>query len=245
MRKITLICEKERNRNTNKLAVYIHGWLMENLEEEFVSALHNQELNHYTLHVERKNDYIYIVVTLLDEDKTYLIEEFLLSSTLNEIIIKSTNEKYKIVGRNIEDKSLSELTERFYQEDSKNTFQITFLSPTSFKSNGEYIMFPDLRFIFQSLMNRYSFVFEGNKKVDKDLLDELCDKTKIVSYRLNSSYYPVHQSYIPGYFGEIKIRCKGNKTLVNYLNMILEFGEFSGVGVKTAMGMGAILVKQV
>ena len=32
----------------------------------------------------------------------------------------------------------------------------------------------------------------------------------------------------------------GTKTMTNFANMLFEFGEYSGVGIKTALGMGCI-----
>lgn len=34
--------------------------------------------------------------------------------------------------------------------------------------------------------------------------------------------------------------CHGSQTLTNYVAVLLKFAEYSGVGVKTSMGMGAI-----
>ena len=36
------------------------------------------------------------------------------------------------------------------------------------------------------------------------------------------------------------IRVSGTKTMANYAHLLLRFGEYSGVGIKTGMGMGAV-----
>ena len=33
---------------------------------------------------------------------------------------------------------------------------------------------------------------------------------------------------------------KGSETIARYIRLLFHFGEFSGVGIKTGMGMGAI-----
>ena len=40
--------------------------------------------------------------------------------------------------------------------------------------------------------------------------------------------------------GKIGIKVKGSETIARYIRLLFHFGEFSGVGIKTGMGMGAI-----
>ena len=116
------------------------------------------------------------------------------------------------------------------------------MSPMSFKVQGDYYFFPDLELMFRNLMQKYNATFENTNIVDNDLLQEILENSKIVSYKIQSSYYPIHKAFIPGTIGRIKIRFKGNQTLTNYTQMLLNFGVFSGIGVKTGMGMGHISI---
>lgn len=49
---------------------------------------------------------------------------------------------------------------------------------------------------------------------------------------------------IPSFIGEIGIRINGTDTMARYVKLLARFGEYSGVGIKTAMGMGAFRIKQ-
>lgn len=128
----------------------------------------------------------------------------------------------------------------FYEFEANHYITVNFATPTAFKTNGIYLFYPDLRLLFHSLLMKYNFIFEGNQHVDNDLLEQFCNKTDIVNYNLRSYHYPIHNIYIPAFIGRITLHCYGNQTLTNYVNMLLHFGEYSGVGVKTAMGMGHI-----
>lgn len=75
---------------------------------------------------------------------------------------------------------------------------------------------------------------------DEDTLEELINSSEIVRYRLNSTSFPLERVTIPSYKGSITIRVRGNDTISRYIRLLLTFGEYSGVGVKASIGMGAI-----
>ena len=49
---------------------------------------------------------------------------------------------------------------------------------------------------------------------------------------------------IGGFIGEITIHILGGETLARYVRMLCRFGEISGIGIKTGMGMGAMEFNQ-
>lgn len=57
-------------------------------------------------------------------------------------------------------------------------------------------------------------------------------------------YFIEHQVYdlmaLNFTLGNICIHIKGPETMARYVRMLAKFGEFSGVGIKTGMGMGAM-----
>lgn len=245
MKKITLVCMKKNNSPIDKLAVFFQGWLMEHVNETYAEQLHLPGPKPYTVQVKKEGKHVCFIVNLLTDHANTIIGELLLQPGLKEICLASSQQKtFNIVEKKMSEQTQADLTALFYQEEVANTFTLHFDTPTSFKSHGEYVFFPDLSLILQSLIKKYNFVFEGNEKVEIDLLEQLCKTTKIVSYRISSSYYPIHHTFIPGFRGEIRIRSKGNQTLKNYLHMLLVFSAYSGVGIKTSMGMGAMSVRQ-
>lgn len=44
--------------------------------------------------------------------------------------------------------------------------------------------------------------------------------------------------------GKITIKIRGTQTMTNFANMLFKFGNYSGVGIKTSIGMGAIYANQ-
>ena len=45
-----------------------------------------------------------------------------------------------------------------------------------------------------------------------------------------------------GFVGEICLKIKGPSLMVNLVNVLLQFGEYAGTGIKTAIGMGAFRI---
>ena len=47
---------------------------------------------------------------------------------------------------------------------------------------------------------------------------------------------------IPGFQGEVTIKINGPQQMVNMAWMLAEFGTYSGVGIKTSLGMGGMMI---
>ena len=132
----------------------------------------------------------------------------------------------------------------FYKQDADSLQELQVVTPLAFKSQEEYYNLSDVSFFFQSIMQKYNSIFEQTQYIDIDMLDEICSKVRLVNYSVNSRRYYIHKAYINGFCGRLVFYCKGTQTLANYVAMLLRFAEYSGVGVKTSLGMGAIKLKE-
>lgn len=91
-----------------------------------------------------------------------------------------------------------------------------------------------------ALMRKFSAASEEFNMYDEDTLEELVTQSEIVRYRLQTIPFPLEKTNITGFIGNICIHIKGPETMARYVRMLAKFGEFSGVGIKTGMGMGAM-----
>ena len=91
-------------------------------------------------------------------------------------------------------------------------------------------------------MNKYSSSSDSIEMFDQETLDQITEQSEIVNYNLKSVYFPMEGIKIPGFKGKITIKFSGSETMSKYIKMLVRFGEYSGVGIKTAMGMGAIRI---
>ena len=89
-------------------------------------------------------------------------------------------------------------------------------------------------------MRKLSAASEEFNMYDEDTLEELVTQSEIVRYRLQTIPFPLEKTNITGFIGNICIHIKGPETIARYVSMLAKFGEFSGAGIKTGMGMGAM-----
>lgn len=227
---------------SSKMVSVFHGAVMELLPSDYAQILHLPELKPYTLHMERRGDDYYLICTTMNRDAYILMIENVLLK-LDVFHIRHHDQDVHIVDKKLFTQDKKEISHAFYNQDCGNMVQIQFVSPTAFKKNGTFIFFPDIRLIYQSLMNKYDAVSDTESFLDIDVLEKLTQATKIVSYNIRSEYFHVEGVRIPAFVGNIKLRISANQTMVNFANMLFEYGKYSGVGVKCSLGMGAIRLK--
>ena len=221
------------------MASLFHGALMEMLPEAYVAELHESMLHPYTQHLEmRDHQWHWVVTTLNDQAKDLIIDQTLAQK--NQVDIK----KHELVV-GIAEKKMSELTDKelssqFYQEDAPRTISLQFLTPTAFKIDGRYVFYPDIRSIYLSLMNKYDAASKAGSMKDEDALELLCRNTSLFRYDLRSTLFSMEGVKIPSFVGKITFRMHGAQTMTNLAQMLFRFGEYSGIGIKTALGMGAV-----
>jgi CRISPR-associated endoribonuclease Cas6 len=222
-----------------QMASLFHGALMEMLPEAYVAELHESMLHPYTQHLEmRDHQWHWVVTTLNDQAKDLIIDQTLAQK--NQVDIK----KHELVV-GIAEKKMSELTDKelssqFYQEDAPRTISLQFLTPTAFKIDGRYVFYPDIRSIYLSLMNKYDAASKAGSMKDEDALELLCRNTSLFRYDLRSTLFSMEGVKIPSFVGKITFRMHGAQTMTNLAQMLFRFGEYSGIGIKTALGMGAV-----
>lgn len=244
MQRIQLILslnKEDISINSSKLLTYLHGVLMENINTEYAEKLHNLQFNPYSMHLYPIGSQYCWEINLITDEAVEEIAGILLNEQFNSFIIKSLNNLTVVIEeKKTTIRTQNNLADTFYSSESQKSLHIKFDSSTAFKQAGEYVFHPDLRLIFQNILMKYHFLFEEEKEIDADILNEITSAIKITSYHIRSSYYPIHKIRIPAFRGEIKIRIEANDTLKNYILMLLKFAEYSGVGIKTSLGMGSI-----
>ena len=100
--------------------------------------------------------------------------------------------------------------------------------------------YPDIRSIYASLMSKYDAVNQDESMKDEESLDLLASSTTVNRYELRSAGFSLEGIKIPSFIGKMTFRINGAQTLCNFADMLFRFGEYSGVGIKTSLGMGAV-----
>ncbi len=223
-----------------QMASLFHGVLMEHIDTQYAEFLHKSEIHPYTSHLEQQNsEWMWIVTTLNDEAYKFIIEESLLK--LETFTIENKGIQVKIIDKKLTQKDNDELVRGFYQGEYPKYIEIQALTPMSFKQKGRYNFFPDIRLIYQSIMNKFDRISD-DQMFDEDILEYLIEHTFISSYNIKSMNFYIEGVKIPGWTGKIKLKLNGSQTMINFGNILFGFGEYSGIGIKTSIGMGAIKI---
>lgn len=222
-------------RNSSNL----QGVLFEHISPQYAEKLHTQQRHPYSQYICKINEKTVWCVNALDEEAETEILQPLLREDFSEFILKKQNKTVQIINKSIVETSHQELVKEFYSVEAPHTFHIEMITAASFKQRGRYVIYPDLRLFYQSLMNKYSAVSPDMEMMDEDILEMLADSSEVTGYRLQSVKFPLEGVNIPGFIGSFTLRIYGAATMAAYARLLLSFGEYAGVGIKTAMGMGA------
>lgn len=134
------------------------------------------------------------------------------------------------------------MLERTFFAECPRTVKIQFITPTAFKVQGHYQNYPTLQHIFSSLIQKYNAAHTTTEIADENLLGDLQRFTSVIGYDLRNTTFPVEGITIPSFIGTLLLKISGPQQMVNLVHLLLCFGTYSGIGIKTAMGMGALRI---
>lgn len=119
---------------------------------------------------------------------------------------------------------------------------LQFRSPTAFKSRGSYQLLPTQHLLLQSLIRRWNQVFADECPIEDEGegLDALEAGLIYRALELRSRIFRLKGGSIPAVIGSVEIENRLQGFHSQLLNALLTFGTYSGVGIKTGLGMGGI-----
>ena len=229
---------KSENQYNQNISSLLQGVLMENLEPEYAETLHQTGSHPYSQYITTDKNTVIWTVNCLSEEFENRVKPFLFHA--EKIRLKYKDDVLDVVEKSIRTVTVEEIVSKYGFKDSSRYIQVEFISPTSFKQNGSYAIFPDCRLIFQSLLMKFNAASGNQEFFTDEVLPDFEENCSIVDYRLRTVKFHLEGVKIPSFIGRITIRVNGNQQLVNMANMLIDFGAFSGVGIKTGIGMGAI-----
>ncbi len=215
---------------------------MESIASDYAQRLHESRVNPYSqCTLGRSNTSLEWHVNALSTEACQQIVQPLAQDSFSEFRLTATGMSATVTGKTIEQMPLSELSRKFYDPPEAHRFRVHFLTPTAFKQSGEYVFWPDPRLVFQSLAQKYCAIVDGEEP-DEGLVSEFGRAIRLTSFRVASLQFAIGAAQVPGFTGYSTFTIRGAATFASYIAALLRFGEFSGCGVKSSMGMGAIRV---
>lgn len=230
----------EKLRPDSCLASLFQGVLMQKVSEQFAAQMHISAVRPYSQYITNCDDRIVWTVCTLNKNTRKNIIDILLSDSFRTVCLDNKNITLKAEEKKLTEVSYSELLDKYYLHgESSRYISLQFLTQTAFKRNGKYVIMPDSQMILNNLIRKFDCVCEQNEIYDDMLAEYITEHTEIVEYCLRSRKYSMEGITIPSFTGTVKLKLGGNKEFICLSNMLLDFAQYSGIGIKTAMGMGA------
>lgn len=237
--KLEFAFKKDEDFNFNMGSIF-QGLIMERINSEYAERLHGQGVKPYSQYcISRKESFNWTLATINKEAKEQLLNTFL-DNDKDEFYLSYKDLSLKIIEKKFSSKSYEQLMEETYFSVCRPYINISFDTPTAFKANGKYQFFPTVQHLFYSLIQKYD-TFSGETPIySEKLMEDINRYVEITRYDLKSTRFHLEGVKIPAFRGNISMRIHGPQLFTNLLHMLVSFGEYSGVGIKSAMGMGAI-----
>lgn len=236
--KITVELDLPDNIRFQYLGSILHGVLMDCLPNDIADQLHHEfaysPLKQRIYYKSKK--VIWEIVCMSDNLFKEIVKLF---SSKNSLLLKYYQTNIDIQSFQIEKINVQNIMNQLLQTEDLNRYvRLNIQTPMSFKYQSSYMIFPDVKRFFRSIMIQFDAFFEEYKMYDKETLDFLMKNVNIVDYKLKSTRFNLEKVKIPSFTGEMVFKIKGPLPFLQLTHFLLKFGEFSGSGMKTSLGMG-------
>lgn len=214
-----------------------HGALMGLIDTRYAEYLHTINTRPYSQHLyyDKQRQGWFWHLSSMDEDALMML--LAPASELNSIYIRHKHRRFQIINREVvAQTTFEELLDN--SMDENEYLKIRLISPTGFKSNGQYVIYPTPRLVFGSLLNKWNAF--SKIQFDAANLMEKFEKLHISGYNLQMHSFGVEGVWIPSFKGDLELSLPKDKDFMKVINTLAMFSNFSGVGIKCALGMGGV-----
>lgn len=234
------ICLNEGERLPYGTAYRLYAWLLEQLPEEIAEGIHEQSgarLSQYLRYQKEEHKNLWILNVPNDET------ERVVAPLLREQAEIELQNSAPLRILSVEQKSISPQSLVFSGENEKYTV-MEFLTPAAFKQAGRYAIYPSEQLILQSLTMHWNELIPELAVTDEDALRSLLQGIHITDYVLHTTRYPLKRTKIPSFVGRIVLEARLPLPLMQLWNALTGVAAYTGIGMKTALGMGGTAVRR-
>lgn len=221
----------------------LHGVLMAQIDETYAEMMHQNSLRPYSqfLHFDKNRNALYWRITSLNEQAKNKILDAAFSLP-QKVFLKQKNVEIELVGKEfLPATNYSSLAEKYFAHPLAGRYvSFDFLTSCSFKSEGQYVIFPQPQFVLGSLIKRWN-AFADKEKLDaQGLAQDLAQEVYVADYKLRLQPFSVDGARIPAFRGNYTLGMKNNLMSNRIIAMLSDYANYCGIGIKTALGMGAV-----
>lgn len=221
------------------LAYPLYAWLLSHIPSQEGERLHEEKMRPVSQYLWRnpKTQERCWTVNLLNDEAVELFLPILereKTAKLHSCVLEFSSCEVEKVD------SASVLIRRAQQLRIVNRFPLELLTPAAFRQEGRYVIYPQESLILQSLAARWGMCFPNMPLDDPDAVQAILRGLHIVDYRLQTLRHPLKQVHIPSFIGRVVLEARLPAPLLEVFKTLYCFAPYSGVGIKTALGMGGV-----
>lgn len=128
------------------------------------------------------------------------------------------------------------------EPDPVHRLQLQFLTPTAFSQGRTHLPLPVPTLMFRSWLerwNEFAPVYLGGD----ELVGYFGEYIALSRHRLQTRSHSIHKGRITGFTGEVSLNIlsRTDPLLANVANLLVQYAQFCGTGIKTRLGMGATI----
>ena len=123
-------------------------------------------------------------------------------------------------------------------------FELQFLTPTAFSQAKTNLPLPIPTSMFRSWLERWNHfapVYLGSD----DLIAYLNEAILFKHHKIQTRSWQLQKGYVNGFVGDVTLQVfnRADELLANVANLLVNYAEFTGTGMKTRLGMGQTTIK--
>ena len=218
---------------------HLYAALLERLPRDFGQRVHEDGTSPVSQFVSLREGTLYWSVTLLGEEAEALAGPVLeactpLSLQKDQVTLTPSLEVCERV---------TDADGLFYRGMlGSRVHRLEVCTAAAFKSRGQYLSLPAPRLILQSLMKKWNGCFPDCPIVDEDGqgLAAMAEGLALRAFCLRDAVYSLKGSPIPGFRGALTLENRLTGFHRELADALLVFSGFSGIGIKTTLGMGGV-----
>jgi CRISPR-associated endoribonuclease Cas6 len=237
MKHLDIILQKrDLTQLYSSLTVKLNAYLMAKIPPPVAKFLHTRDLRPYSMFTLAQRQNIVFRLSLLADSALSLLE-----AAKNTRLFDVSGLEGGVAALDaVEYDSVSA------EELSLNPprrFKILFASPVTYRCGANYTNIFRLAPILYSVADKlrlYERIDISNEEIEA-----LCETVNFPEYHLRSAVYLIKRGgVVTGFTGEMTATLSGTAAENSQIMMLLRYATYAGLGAKTALGMGGVLLDE-
>lgn len=218
-----------------------HGLIMDVVTNNVATKLHENKLTPFSqyCYFDKKDNKSYLVISYLNDFSYNEINENIENRSC---FLKHKEKEIVLTPRKKIETNYNELiTKHFSKEKADNYYNLKTVVPVCFKEKGSYAPMPNNQKIFSSIIRKWDSFSEDSKFYDEEVFRVLCERVSINNFNIQTKKFYLEKISINGFVGEISYKLHYADEIKRICNVLEEYSQYCGVGIKTGVGMGGII----